>query len=302
MTRLKADVLLLFAAVIWGVAFFFQKTAMDHVGPLTFIAARGAVASLALAPLAWFEWRRAQRADVPGFLRVTAAGGALFFIAGWLQQYGLITATITNTGFLTSLYVIFTPFLLWALTRTPPARMVALAVLLAVAGTWGLGGGDIRGFSEGDAFVAVSAFFWAVHLVVTGTSSRHGMPITFTCLQFLVVAVIAAVAAAAFETIDARAIASAWASILFVGVLSSAVTFTILAVELRNTPPAEAAILVSMETVFAALAGALLLGERLTLLGWLGASAMLAATILVQVAPLLERKKHPSGNGRGGAA
>ncbi|MFZ4807289.1 MAG: DMT family transporter [Hyphomicrobiaceae bacterium] len=290
MTRLQADLLLLFAAAIWGLAFVFQKSAMDHVGPLTFIAARGLVAALALAPLAIREQRRSSVRAGGGLLRIAGWGGALFFVAGWLQQYGLVTASVTNTGFLTSLYVIFTPFIVWIAFRKPPARIVAVAVAMAAAGTWALGGGNVDGFGAGDLLVAVSAIFWAIHLVVTGASSKHEAPITFTCLQFAVVAAIALAAALVFENLDTRALLAAWSSILYVGVLSSALTFTLLAVAMKHTPASEAAILVSMETVFAALAGALLLGERLSLLGWTGAGLMLAATLLVQLAPTLDKK------------
>jgi len=290
MTRLRADLLLLFAAAIWGLAFVFQKTAMDHVGPLTFIAARGLVAAAALAPLAFLEQRRNPAPMGGGLLRIAGWGGALFFVAGWLQQYGLVTASVTNTGFLTSLYVIFTPFIVWIAFRKPPARVVAIAVALAAAGTWALGGGNVGGFGTGDLLVAVSAIFWAIHLVVTGASGKHDAPLTFTCIQFAVVAAIAMAAAVMFEGVEARSLLAAWDSILYVGVLSSALTFTLLAVAMRHTPAAEAAILVSMETVFAALAGAFLLGERLSLLGWAGAGLMLAATLLVQLAPTLTRK------------
>jgi drug/metabolite transporter (DMT)-like permease len=143
----------------------------------------------------------------------------------------------------------------------------------------------------GDALVAVSALFWAIHLVVTGNSSRHGVPILFTCLQFAVVALLALTGAMIFEPIDGAALLAAWDSILYVGVLSSALTFTLLAVAMKRTPASEAAILVSMETVFAALAGALLLGERLAPIGWAGAGALFLATLLVQLAPLLDRRK-----------
>src|SRR5689334_17460533 len=104
MSRLHADIALLFAAAVWGFAFVFQKSAMDHIGPLTFIAARGIVAAIALAPLAIRELRAAPPPARPGFLPIAIWGGAAFFVAAWLQQAGLRTASVTNTGFLTALY------------------------------------------------------------------------------------------------------------------------------------------------------------------------------------------------------
>src|SRR6185295_15527331 len=111
MSRFQADILLLFTALIWGVAFLFQKSATAHVGPLTFLALRGLIAFLALAPLALREGRRAPSPARADFYLTSVAGGMAFLVAGWLQQAGLETATVTNTGFLTALYVVITPLI-----------------------------------------------------------------------------------------------------------------------------------------------------------------------------------------------
>src|SRR5262245_28882131 len=111
MTRLHADLLLLFTACIWGVAFLFQKSATTHIGPFTFLAMRGLVAFLALAPLALREGRCAAARARFDFYLISVSGGLAFLIAGWLQQAGLETATVTNTGFLTALYVVITPLI-----------------------------------------------------------------------------------------------------------------------------------------------------------------------------------------------
>src|SRR5262245_11675029 len=103
MSRLHADIALLFTAAIWGLAFVFQKSAMSHVGPLTFLAARSMVATLALIPLAMHESREGYGKRGLAFLPVAIGGGIAFFLAGWLQQAGLMTASVTNTGFLTAL-------------------------------------------------------------------------------------------------------------------------------------------------------------------------------------------------------
>lgn len=284
MTRIQADLLLLVAAVIWGLAFFFQKAAMDHVGPFLFVAARSGLAAIALAPLAFREIRRHDGIETAGLRRAAMAGGAFFFIAAALQQAGIITATVTNAGFLTGLYVVFTPLLVWMVRGAPPGPVVWIAVLLAFVGTWALGGGTIGGFSWGDTLIAISALFWAVHLIVTGNATRYEAPITFTCVQFAVVMILALAVATLTEPIRPEALWRAAASIAFVGLMSSALTFTMLAIAMRHTPAAEAAVLVSTETVFAALAGALLLNERLAPIGWAGAGLILLAMLLVQLA------------------
>jgi len=287
MSRLNADIALFFAAAVWGVAFVFQKSAMDHIGPLAFIAARGLVAALALAPLAVREHRQVAATAGMGFWVIAICGGCAFFIAAWLQQAGLRTATVTNTGFLTALYVVITPFIAWGWSGKVPNPIVWPAVLLSALGTWLLGGGTLSAFSAGDQLVALSAVFWAIHVVVTGRASPFGRPIAFTAVQFAVVAVLAVLGAALLETTTLEGLAGAAIDIAYVGLLSSALTFTILTVALQHTPPSEAAVIVSMETVFAALAAYLVLGERLAAIGWAGAGLILLATLLLQIGTAL---------------
>jgi drug/metabolite transporter (DMT)-like permease len=294
MRRIHADLLLVVAAVVWGVAFVFQKTAMDHVGPLLFVTARTAVAALALAPFALHEGRRSTDQLPRGLLGIAALGGAAFFLAAVIQQIGIITATATNAGFLTALYVVITPFLVWVVMRRAPASVVWPAVALSFIGTWMLTGGTLGEIARGDLLVALSAFFWAAHVVVVAQAARHARPVTFSAIQFSVVAVLGLAGAILFEPISLSALASAWWEIAYVGLLSSALTFTLLAIAMKYTPPTEAAIIVSSETLFAALAAYLLLGERLSLLGWCGAGLILAAVLLVQAGPsILVRKRRP---------
>jgi drug/metabolite transporter (DMT)-like permease len=262
---------------------------MDHVGPLAFIAARGSLAAVALAPLAWREHRRAAAGPAgPGFWSIGVWGGVAFFVAAWLQQAGLRTATVTNTSFLTALYVVLTPFVAWAWSGKLPGGAVWPAVALSALGTWLLGGGGtLSGLGRGDALVALCALFWAIHVVITGRAAPFGRPIGFTALQFAVVAALAGVGSAALETTTLQGLAGAASDILYVGLLSSALTFTILTMALQYTPPSEAAVIVSMECVFAALAAFLVLGERLPAIGWLGAALILGATLLLQVGPAI---------------
>ncbi|HEY7549501.1 MAG TPA: DMT family transporter [Hyphomicrobiaceae bacterium] len=295
MSRLNADIVLLLAAAVWGVAFLFQKSAMDHIGPLAFIAARGTVAALVLAPLAWRERRRAAPPAGLPFFGIAAWGGVAFFVAAWLQQAGIQTATVTSTGFLTALYVVLTPLIAWAWSGRVPGPMVWPAVALSALGTWLLGGGELGGFAFGDRLVALSALFWALHVVITGHAAPFGRPLAFTALQFAVVGTLAALAAAFTETTTLDGLARAAPDILYVGLLSSALAFTVLTVALQHTPPSEAAVIVSIETVFAALAAFLVLGERMPAVGWLGAALILGATLLLQVGAALRLRLGRTG-------
>jgi drug/metabolite transporter (DMT)-like permease len=297
MRRLHADLALLLAALIWGGGFIFQKSAMGHIGPLLFITARSVVAALALVPLAWREARNA----VPmteGPTRLVTAAGVAFFAGAWLQQEGLKTATVTNTGFLTALYVVITPFIAWAWAGKRPSAIVWPAIVLSGVGTWLLGGGTLEALSRGDILVALSSVMWAAHVVICGHASRFGRPIGFTAAQFVVVALLGAIGAICLEDIDRQALGRALPDIAYVGLLSSAVTFAILTVALQHTSPSEAAVIVSTETLFAALAAYLLLGERLAGLGWIGAALILVAALLVQVWPVLMAAASGRAGGR----
>jgi len=292
MSRLQADIALSVAAAIWGVAFVFQKSAMDDIGPLAFIASRGAIAALALAPLALHEGRRPNaKAANAGFWKIAIAGGVAFFIAAWLQQAGIRTATVTNTGFLTALYVVITPFIAWSWNRIRPSAAVWPAVILSAVGTWLLGGGALSAFSDGDKLVALSAFFWALHVVVTGRASPFGRPIAFTAVQFAVVSALATLFSINLESTSLDGLIAAAPEIAYVGLLSSALTFTLLTVALQHTPPAEAAVIVSLETVFAAAAAYWLLGERLGAIGWAGAALIMGAVLILQIGTALRTRR-----------
>ncbi len=291
MTRTQANLMLVAIAAIWGLAFVFQKTAMDHIGPCTFLALRALIAALILAPIALlYETGNRPQQPTPAFWLIAIAGGLTFFTGGILQQIGLVTATVTNTGFLTGLYVVITPLLMWLVLSRPPGLIIWLAVALAFIGMWMLGGGTIGGFSWGDWLVVFSSFFWASHMLVIEHSGRHARPIAFTAIQFAVVALISGVGAILLEAPTIDKLIAAAPEIAYVGVLSSALTFTLLAVAMRHTNAAEATIIVSTETVFAAAAGVLLLAERLEWIGWLGATMMFSASVLVQLAPYMRHR------------
>ena len=165
------------------------------------------------------------------------------------------------------------------------------AAALSALGTWLLGGGTLAAFSRGDGLVALSSFLWALHVVISARASAHGRPIVFSTIQFAIVGALGTLGAAIFETTALDGLTAAWVDIAFVGVLSSAVTFTAMTAALRYTPAAEAAVIVSTETLFAAAAGYVLLGERLTAIGWVGAASILGGTVLIQIGAAFARRR-----------
>jgi len=280
-SRLRADALLLGIAAVWGLAFLFQKRAMEHIGPFTFIAVRSLLACAALLPLAWRDWRSAP--DRPALLRHGLWAGLAFFGGAALQQAGMVTATVTNTGFLTSLYVVLTPLAAWLMHRKRPAASIWLAAGLCVVGTWFLSGGQLSAFSHGDGLVALSAVFWAFYVIFVRSGSAHQKAAAMTWLQFAFVGILSLPSLLwAGETVSLSALGAAWPDLIFVGVISSAGMFTLMSVALRDTPPTEASILLSTEALFAAVAAWWWLDERLTATAWLGAALITAATLLAQ--------------------
>jgi len=209
MTRLQANGLLLFAGAIWGMAFVTQKSAMDHIGPFLFIACRFAVATMIVLPFALIEAGRARtrtanaqrsESDVspPASLRQSdwagfALIGVVLFVGMAAQQSGLLTTSVTNSGFLTGLYVVFTPLLGIVLFRDWPHWVVWPAVMLALAGVYLLSGGDLSALTPGDIQTIFSAFCWGVQVVLiarfVGQSQR---PLALSATQFAVTSVLLA--------------------------------------------------------------------------------------------------------------
>jgi len=283
MPRQAANLLVLFAAFLWGLSFYFQKEAMSHVGPLLFTGLRGAIAALALLPFVWREYR-ASTGAATGIVRYGFLGGLIFVMAGGLHQAGMITATLTNTAFLTALYVVVTPFLLWLIRGEQPGVIVWGAAGVAFIGIWLLGGGTLGAFSTGDMLIAASSLFWSLFMVVTSAAGKHGKPLQYTFVQFVMVALVSLPLAAGFEQISGNAIIAAAPSLLFVGAIASALTYALMANVVRYIEASRAAILLSTEVLFAAALGYVLLGERLGALNRLGAAVLFAAVLMIQLA------------------
>lgn len=298
MSRLTADLLLVACAVVWGASFLFQKSAMTYVEPVTFVAARSIVAALCLAPLAWFECRRAREpVSWKRLLALSLITGAAFTAAGVTQQVGIVTASVTNAGFLTALYVVATPFLSRALTGQALTPRVWAAAALSFLGCWLLSGGTfaaggLANFHLGDMLVAASALFWALHVVLIGIGAPMRRPITFMALQFAVAGALCLAGAVMSETISSAALADAAVDILYVGVVAGALTFTVFTIALNATSPTEAVVILSSEMLFAALGAWLVRGEQLTATGFVGAVVIFAAILIVQVSRL---QRNPPG-------
>ena len=281
----KADAILLFAAVIWGAAFVAQRAAMQHMGPLGFNGIRFALGTLVLLPVIWV-WRAPVTADCATERRLYWRGGLLagivLFVGASLQQAGLVYTTAGKAGFITGLYVVGVPILGLLIGQRTPV-LTWLGAGLAAVGLYLLSVSSRLEINPGDGLVLACAGVWAVHVLIIGRISPRTDPLCLAAVQFGVTAVLSLLAAAVFERITLTGIAAAKWAILYGGLCSVGIAYTLQVVGQRAAPPAHAAILLSFEAVFAALTGGWLLGEVLGPRELLGCGLMLAGILVSQV-------------------
>jgi drug/metabolite transporter (DMT)-like permease len=290
LNRSQANLLLLAVAVIWGSAFVAQAEGMTGVGPLTFTGIRFLLGTAIVLPLAWREWQllaaRGAR-PLPADALGVSALGVLLMLGAALQQIGIASTTVTNAGFLTALYVPLVPLLAWLILRTRPHWSVWPTSLGCLVGTWLLSGAQQLDPLVGDAWVVASTVFWALHVLFVGRiADRIAAPFLVACGQFLVCGLISLLCAGLSEVITLAGIRQALLPIVYAGAVSVAIGFTAQVVGQRYAQPADAAIILSAETVFAALFGFLLMGDRLDASGLAGCALILVCIIVVQVAPM----------------
>jgi len=288
MNRARADLLLLLVAVVWGSAFVAQKQANEHLGPISFVGLRFLLSCVAVAPLALWERKKLRSPLSRADLGLAGLIGLVVFAGASLQQIGLVTTSATNGGFLTALYVIFVPFVVWAITGSAPRRAVLFAALVSVAGAWLLTEkGQFHGWSFGDTLVLAADVAWAAAIsLIPVFLARAGRPFFLAFAQYGVVAVLGLVDGSILEAISMEGVTSALPALLYAGICSGAIAYTLQIFALTHTPPAEAALILSLESVFAFLSGAVLLSERLTGQATLGCALILLAVALVEAEPL----------------
>lgn len=287
----RADALLLLTATIWGFAFVAQRVGMAYVGPYTFNGVRFALGSLSLIPLLLFLKRRVPPSGASGlrtpWRHLLWGGGlaGLFLFAGAsLQQVGLVYTTAGNAGFITGLYVVIVPIMgLFLRQRTHAGTW--LGAFLAVTGLYLLSITASLTIAWGDLLVLVGAFFWAAHVLIIGWLSPRMEAIRLAIAQFAVCAALSLVIATVYESISWGGLRQAAVPILYGGLASVGVAYTLQVVAQKVAPPTHAAIILSLEAVFAALAGWLILGEVLSSRGFLGCGLMLAGMIVAQLWP-----------------
>lgn len=297
MTRTQANFLLLAVALIWGSAFVAQAHGMDGLEPFSFTGIRFLVGVCVVAPLAWRDWCQiGQRTIQPGrsdFYGIVGVG-LLLTLGAVFQQIGIVSTTITNAGFLTALYVPLVPLLSWMIMRARPHWSVWPTSIGCLIGTWMLSGAGGVQLGVGDSWVIASSLFWALHVIFVGRiAERVAAPFLVAWGQFLVCGVACLVWGAFTETITLAGIRQAAVPILYTGVISVGFAYTGQVVGQRYAEAADAAIILSAETLFAAIFGFLLMGDRLSSVGLAGCGLIFACIVAVQLMPLMNLRRLP---------
>jgi len=284
---LRADLLMLLTAMIWGSGFVAQTAGMDHIGPYLYSGLRFALGSICLLPLVL---RRPATGPTPeplltrGLLQGGVVMGLALALGINLQQVGLLFTSVTNSGFITGLYVIVVP-LLGLFLGHKTGLGTWLGCMLAVLGMFLLSVGDNFQVASGDWLQLIGAFVWGGHVILVGMfASRHD-PIRLAFLQFVTCSVVSLILAVAFEPIVMDAIIAAGPALLYGGVVAVGIGYTLQVVAQKHAIASHAAIILSLEAVFAAIAGAWLLGEALQTRGYVGCALMLAGMLLAQLWP-----------------
>jgi drug/metabolite transporter (DMT)-like permease len=293
-STLKSDVLLLLTSAIWGFAFVAQRIGMDYVGPFTFNGVRFALGSLVLLPLILRNgiWKNTRRKSTsPAGIKTLIVGGGLLgitvFAAASLQQVGLVYTTAGNAGFITGLYVVIVPILGLFWGQHPKAG-TWIGALLAAVGLYFLSVTEELTMSFGDMLELFGAFLWAVQILIVGWLSPKIDPIKLAFAEFSACSLLSLITAFIFEEIVLNNLLQATLPILYGGVLSVGVAYTLQLVAQQNAHPAHAAILFSLESVFAAFGGWLILNETISPRGLIGCMLMLSGMLLSQLCGLLE--------------
>ena len=282
--RLRADLLLLLAALLWGSAFVPQRLAAAHLGPFLFNGLRFLLGAAILLP-----WVQPRQWPSKSFFRWASVTGILLVGAAACQQAGLKYTTASKAGFLTGLYVVLVPVVLFAVWRQKMAWRSWAGALVATVGVFFLSMDDQFRFGLGeagfgDAMELVGALLWAFHVVIVGRAVTQVEVLLFSVGQYLVAGALSLILGLALESTTLPGLADCWLDIVYIAIFSVAAGYTLQAVGQKHAPAADAAIILSMEAVFAALFGYLLLGaaETLTARQLVGCAMILAAVVIVQ--------------------
>lgn len=295
--KLQGTMMLLLTALIWGSSFVAQRAGMEYIGPFTFNGIRSLIGGLVLIPVI-FLFSKEKNAELTeaekkaGKKTLLLGGilcGIVLFAASSLQQIGMVYTTAGKAGFITALYIVLVP-ILGVFIRKKVKPIVWLCVILAVAGLYLLCMTDGLSLGQGDLLVLLCAFAFSIHILVIDYFAPRTDGVALSCIQFFVCGILSLFPMFLAETPVWSAILDCWIPILYAGVLSCGVAYTLQILAQKHTDPTVASLLLSLESVFAAIAGAIILHEQLAPRELAGCVLMFAAIIIAQMPSKTERE------------
>ncbi len=292
--KMLGNSLLLLTSFIWGTAFVFQRVGMESIEPITFNAARMALAAVAIGLVALLLYRKEKGSregrspeEQKQYHKDTIIGGiccgCFLSVASILQQMGLVYTTAGKAGFITAMYMLLVPIIGFVFSKKKNTWLVWLAVLLGVGGMYLLCITDGFRLSYGDTLVGLCALCFSFHILCCDHFAGRGNPLRISVIQFATATVLSAIVAVVTEEPSMEKLLSALVPILYCGIVSGGIGYTLQMVAQKYTDPTIASLLMSMESVFAVIAGVILLHEQLSPRELAGCVVMFVAIILVQI-------------------
>ena len=294
MSRQVAHGLLLLTSFVWGITFVFQTTGMETIGPFGFTTLKFLTGTITILPMAIWEYRRAplqtilmDNKDDRAMIMIGIINlGVLMFVGSALQQVSLGITSIANTAFLTTLYVPLVPILGLLMFRRNMRKLRWVAVAIFVVGSWLMSGASPSDAVIGDVMVIIGAFFWAGHIMLVGwMAQRTHAPFQLAFLQMLITTILSCFVFSFTETMTLMDLSAVWPEILFAGIMSTGLGFTLQLIAQQHCSNAAAAILLSLEGVFAAISGWVLLGQSMLVSAMMGAGLIFVAVLIVELSP-----------------
>ncbi len=279
----KSDFILLFVATIWGFAFVAQRIGMDHVGPFTFNGLRFVLGCLSLLPIIFFQRNLPLVQNNTDLIKSGIISGIFLFSGISFQQVGIVYTTAGKAGFITGLYVIIVPFLNLLFKQDRTSHGTWIGAILASVGMFLLSVTKNYTMEFGDLLVFFSAICFAFHLIIIGRLSNRFNTARLSLVQCLVCAILSLLVAAVFETFILSDILKIIIPLLYGGVLSVGVAYSLQIYGQKNSPASHAAIIFSLESVFAAIGGWLILNEILSARAIFGCALMLSGMLISQL-------------------
>jgi drug/metabolite transporter (DMT)-like permease len=276
--RLKADLTLLFVTILWGSAFAVMRVAAGYGSVFFLNGLRFLLGAVVLLP-----FTKLHGVFNRGNLVYYGLAGFALYVAVGLQQAGLMTTSAGNAGFITSLYVVIVPLILWLIWKERPSRLTGVSVLMAIAGGFLLSTGGSFQVRFGDILIFIGSFFWALHVVVVSRVQGKMKALPFALGQFAVCGLLNIITGIFVERPALADMLAVTPAILYTGVVSIAIGFTLQVIAQKHTPANDAALIMSLESVFAALFGWLFLRETLLPIQMAGCVLILAAVALMQI-------------------